>query len=389
MILSFFCNYLNHHQLHIADELYNCLGKDFYFIATLPRTKNHLKGGQDYSNRPFCVLAGESEDSHKKAQKLALESDVCIFAANSQEYSKLRAKYYPQKLSFEVGERWFKHGILTFASPVFRHWLYNYLKYYHKANFFKLCCSSFTANDDEKLHAYKNRHYKWAYFTKVDENIDITTLLSNKLLSKKIEIMWCGRFLKWKHPDLPVKVARKLKDKGYQFHLSIYGDDKNAARYDIIYPYNKLESLINKLKVQDCVSLMGVLPNDSILKAMQKSSIFLCTSDKVEGWGVVVNESMINGCVPIVSDAVGCSSYLIKEGENGFTFRNCNLESLTEKIEWLLNHPHKMREMQNKAYQSIKDLWSPKHAVNSLLELIHNLQNDKDTHINEGPCSKS
>ena len=388
MKLSFFSNVLNHHQIHIADEFYKFLGKDFYFISTITRKNNQLKGGTDYSSRRFCILAGESEESYRRAKELAIESDVCIFGANSQEYSILRAKHCPEKLSFELGERWLKHGLLSFGSPVFRHWLYNYFKYYRKANFFKLCCSSFTANDDEKLYAYRNRHYKWAYFTKIDENFDIISSLSRSE-SEKINIMWCGRFLKLKHPDLPIKMARLLKNKGYKFHIFIYGDDKNPAKYDIIYPRKKLELLIEKLSVQDCVSLMGTLPNKSIHEVMQQNSIFLFTSDRLEGWGVVANESMANGCVLVASDAAGSSSYLIEEGKNGFIFHSCNLGSLTEKVEWLLNHPKEMRQMQINAFQSIKELWSPKQAVKNLFELINNLQNGKDTPIKEGPCSKS
>lgn len=389
MKLSFFCNYLNLHQIQVADELYHHLGEDFHFISTLPKTNSQLKGGIDYSTRPFCLLAGESEQAYKKAIMLTLKSDVCIFAANSQKFAVLRAKFCPEKLSFELGERWLKHGTLTFVSPVFRNWLYNYFKYYRKANFFKLCCSSFTASDDEKLWAYRNKHYKWAYFTKVNENFDIISSSINRSLSGKINIMWCGRFLKLKHPDLPIRMARLLKDKGYQFHISIYGDEKNASKYYRIYPRKELEALIAKLNVQDCVSLKGTLPNDLLLEEMKNNSIFLFTSDRREGWGAVANESMSNGCVLVASDAIGSSSYLIKDGENGFIFHNCSLESLTEKVEWLLNHPLEMKQMQINAYQSIKDIWNPKHAVNNLLELIKNLQKGIDTSITNGPCSKS
>ena len=67
MKLVFYCNYLNHHQVLVADELYKHLGYDYAFVATLPRNDKELKGGLDYSNRPYCILAGESNDAHDKA----------------------------------------------------------------------------------------------------------------------------------------------------------------------------------------------------------------------------------------------------------------------------------------------------------------------------------
>lgn len=36
--------------------------------------------------------------------------------------------------------------------------------------------------------------------------------------------MWCSRYLKWKHPEMPVLLAARLKDKGYHFILDMYGN---------------------------------------------------------------------------------------------------------------------------------------------------------------------
>lgn len=40
------------------DEFHKLLGADFCFVATLPRNEKELKGGIDYSIRPYCILAG-------------------------------------------------------------------------------------------------------------------------------------------------------------------------------------------------------------------------------------------------------------------------------------------------------------------------------------------
>ena len=110
MTLTFYSNFLNHHQVLIADELYILLGKDFRFVATLPRDEKELKGGADYRSRPYCILAGESAEAHDEAMRLARESDTCVFGACSQEYAVERARQKNCGLSFEVGERWLKRG---------------------------------------------------------------------------------------------------------------------------------------------------------------------------------------------------------------------------------------------------------------------------------------
>ena len=155
----------------MADELYRLLGDDFRFVATLPRNEKELKGGMDYSTRPYCIMAAESNSDYSEAMQLAVNAEVCVFGACSQTYAVERAKQNPQGLSFEMGERWLKHGWLTIGSPVFRQWAWNYYHYFRKANFYKLCCSSYTAGDDKRLFAYHGRHYKWGYFTNVEKKI--------------------------------------------------------------------------------------------------------------------------------------------------------------------------------------------------------------------------
>ena len=43
--------------------MYKLLGDNFRFVATFPRDLKELKGGRDYSNRPYCVLAAESDEA--------------------------------------------------------------------------------------------------------------------------------------------------------------------------------------------------------------------------------------------------------------------------------------------------------------------------------------
>lgn len=375
MTLTFYSNYLNHHQVLIADELYSLLGDKFHFVATLPRNEKELKGGKDYSDRPYCVLASESNENRNRAMTYARESDVCVFGACSIEYAIERAKQKECGLSFEMGERWLKRGIINILSPNLIRWWLNYIRYFHKKPFYKLCSSSYAAADDRALGAYRGRHYKWGYFTAVPKDIEVKN-------SSKTEpsIMWCSRFLDWKHPELPVRMAALLKQKGYEFQLDIYGAGVEEEPTKL---------LIQQLGVEDIVKMHGAQSNDKVLQAMREHEIFLFTSDRFEGWGAVANESMANGCAIVASNAIGSVPYLVKDGINGCIFESENVESLTKKVEWLLNHPKERYNMQCEARRTMTDMWSPKKAAEALLILINCLQEEKDTTINDGPCSKA
>lgn len=387
MKLIFFSNYLNHHQVLFADNLYRLLGNDFRFVATLPRNEKELKGGDDYSTRPYCILAAESKKNHIRAMEMAVNAEVCVFGACSQEYAVERAKKNPQGLSFEMGERWLKHGWLTIGSPVFRKWAWNYYRYYSKANFYKLCCSSFTAGDDEKLHAYKGRHFKWGYFTKVEEKF-VEAFDADVSTKGKVHILWCARFLLWKHPELVIELAARLKKDGYNVAVDMYGDEPLSPSRNT-YPRNQLLALIDKLDVADIVTLKGNRPNDEILKAMQEGDIFLFTSDRLEGWGAVANESMANGCVLVASDAIGSTRYLVKHKETGMVFLSCDLDSLYEQVKYLLDNPNVRKQIAKAGRESMVKLWCPANAAKSLLQLIEDIQAGHETSIIEGPCSKA
>lgn len=378
MKFVFYINYLNHHQVAITDELFNCLGDDFICVCTKESTSSELKGGKDYSDRSYCINSGYNSDNYMRALYYARTADICVFGGDSMEFALERAKHNNSGLSFEVSERWLKRGIINFLSLRLLKNLWYYYKYFRKQNFNKLCASAYAARDQYIMHSYRGRCYKWGYFTEVEhlDFVDSTDL--RRTASTKF--MWCARFLKWKHPELPVKLAASLKTKGYKFTIDMYGSGEELDR---------VRNLAVRLGVTDVLTFCGNLPNNQILDQMRKHDIFLFTSDKNEGWGVVANEAMSCGCVLVGADEIGCVPFLLEDGENGCVFKACDVDSLISKVEYLLDNPDEIKRIAINGYYTITNTWSPRKAVSSLLQLISDLQSGGDTSILDGPCSKA
>lgn len=376
MKVTFFINYLNHHQAPVADEMYKLLGDGFHFVATLPRDNRQLKGGEDYSLRPYCIMATESDDAHRTALELAESADVCLFGACSQEYAVRRAVHNPNGLAFETGERWLKRGLLNLFSPVLRSWWLNYHRYYCKANFYKLCSGTFVASDDMRLGCYKGRHFKWGYFTDVPSDYSFAAKPSNK----EIRLMWCARFIEWKHPEIAIDCAKRLKDQGYNFQLEMYGDGPIRG---------KCEEMVKRAGLYNEVIFHGNVHNTEIRQAMKASDIFLFTSDRQEGWGVVANEAMASGCCIVASDRIGAAYYLVRNGGNGYTFRDRDAGSLFKAVKHLIDNPQERIILSKQASNDMSTIWNPNRAALNLLQLIDDLQAGNDTSIIEGPCSKA
>lgn len=375
MKLVFFWNYLNHHQVCIADALYDLLGENFVFVATLPKDERELKGGLDYSLRPYCILAAESPDKHLKALEYARIADVCVFGACSQEYAVERAKQKICGLAFECGERWLKRGWLNVWSPVLRGWWFNYIRYYRKRSFYKLCSSAFTSQDDIKLGCYCGKHYKWGYFTSVEDPFKGSSKRENNGI---IRLLWCSRFIEWKHPELAIECTKRLIDSGYRILLDMYGDGPLRVEQ---------ENRVKNNGLSEIVFFHGNVPNSEIQQAMAYSDIFLFTSDRQEGWGAVANEAMAAGCCLVGSNEIGAVPYLIKTGYNGLIFESKSSSDLFEKVKILIDNPEKRSEMAMHGMETMNNLWSASNAAKSLLTLIDDLQNNRNTSIMEGPCS--
>ena len=376
MIIAHYCKYLNHHQVGVADEFYQVLGNDYYFVVTSPRDVSQLKGGEDYSRtRRYCILASESKDMHKKALELATQADVCIFGSNDVEYIRERTKGN-KRLTFEVSERWMKRGWLNLLSPVLLKNLWLYWVYFRKLSAYKLCQSAFAAADQHKLFTYKNRCFKWAYFTAVDENYNQRIRCS----SEPVRLLWVARFVSWKHPELAVELCKRLKQNNYGSHLDFVG------KGDCM---NEIKTKVERFQLQDSVDFHGNISPHRVREMMRSSDIFLFTSDQHEGWGAVANESMSSGCVIVASNAIGSTPYLVNDGVNGMVFKNMDADSLYEKVRYLIDNPEQRYKMSYQAYLDMKHIWNAKTAVRNFLRLVEDLKSGAPCSIMEGPCSKA
>ncbi len=377
MKLVFYSLILNHHQACVADEFYKLLGDDYAFVETA-KSMDHKGSTEDYSKRPYLLRSWESKEACQKAMSLALHAEVCVFSGYEAlpfENARMRKGLF----SFDMGERMLKRGWLNLTSPrILKMVIAYHLGSWGKKPLYKLCSGAFVASDQYKLKSFKGKCYKWGYFTEV--NVLKERKFKIKESHQPVTLMWCARFLKWKHPEMAVKLAKRLKLEGYNFHLDMYGDGEMKPT---------IQKLIDAFGLTDCICLKGNVPNEQIQKAMANHDMFLFTSDEEEGWGVVANEAMSNKCCLVGSNKIGAVPYLVKHGFNGMVFKNKSVDSLYQQAKYLMDYPVKRQMMAEQGYQDMLDLWSPKHAAMNLLTLIKDIKNGYLASINEGPCSKA
>lgn len=380
MRVAFYTVMFSLHQIPLADEMYAILGEDFRFFEMCNCADEEKASYVGGLARPYVVRVWEGEESRKEAMEWALTADVALFSTSCDVYPFLKARLGRGLLSFETGERWLKRGLVNIFSPNLIKNIWHYHTLFRNKPFYKLCSSAYCANDQYLLRSFVGRCFKWGYFTRVDPDFGVEVTVPGASTSETIPLMWCARFLKWKHPEIPVMLAAMLKREGFSFRIDMYGSGEEL---------DNTRTLINRLKVEDVVSLKGNLPNEAIIREMRRHKIFLLTSDRREGWGAVMNEAMSNGCAVVSSDAIGSTPFLLKDGENGMVFRSGDLGTLHEKVVYLLEHSSECSRMGREAYRTMRDVWSPGQAARNFIRLSTDLLEGRDTSITVGPCSKA
>lgn len=383
MRLTFVSNYINHHQIPVSNELYRLLGDEYAFIQTEPIEEERLQmGWQDMSGSlPYLKLFYEKPEYCKK---LILDSDVVVFGGTDEE-SYIQPRLAAEKLVLRCSERIYKSGQWKAVSPRGLKKKYEDHTRYRRAQVYLMCAGGYVASDFHLVHAYPDKMLKWGYFPETKH------YGKEKLVTKhregNVSLLWAGRFIDWKHPELPILLAEYLKEKGYAFHLSMVGGGEME---------DEIRRMIEEKKLEKEVTLCGYLKPSQVREKMEDAEIYLLTSDYKEGWGAVLNEAMNSGCAVLASHAVGAVPYLLKHGKNGMVFQSGNVKDMCGKAELLLKSAAKRKELGDAAYETIVQEWNAEKAADRLVEMAEKLlkmneknivQNVKELAYEEGPLS--
>src|SRR5699024_9189093 len=101
------------------------------------------------------------------------------------------------------------------------------------------------------------------------------------------------------------------------------------------------------------VELLDFMSPEEVRHYMEQANIYLFTSDRNEGWGAVLNESMNSCCAVVTGHEVGSSYYLIEHGKNGLIYESGNTESLCETVESLVRNPNYCETLGVNAYKTM------------------------------------
>lgn len=350
---------LNHHGRYMCDCMYRAMGDDFKRITTrtIDAERIHL-GYKEDASVPYNVMGMDADA--EKIREWIRWSDVVDYGAAPEEY--LREAVRQDKIVFIRIERLLKEGAWKlFVPQVFFRYYRKYIKYRKNPNVYYLCVSAYAAADLAKIGIRGDRVLQWAY---CPEFISMKPEAFDRK-PERLQLLWCGRMIQWKHPEMAVHIARELKRMGCAFHLKMLGTGAKMQ---------EVQALIDAHHLGQEVTLCGAVSAENVREYMMEADVFLATSDQNEGWGVVINEAMNSGCAVFATPQMGAAPILIREGENGYFIHEGREREAAAFIMELADNEERLRKIKRNAYETIRSQFSPEVYARRFMEIAKDAQ---------------
>jgi len=209
----------------------------------------------------------------------------------------------------------------------------------------KILLKSFGVQEDKIFIAWNTSMLKpnSEDFKKSDE------IKFEKKLGKKQVVLFVGRLVKRKGIDILIKAFSQVVKKRKDARLIIIGEKgyygKSAEEF---FEVEELRLLCKELGIEDFVLFLGDIKNKELLPYYLLSDLVILPAvgdEKVEAWGLVINEAMGLGKPVIATNAVGAAFDLIENNVNGFIVHEKSIKELSDKMEIILSDDKLRKKM--------------------------------------------
>jgi glycosyltransferase involved in cell wall biosynthesis len=134
---------------------------------------------------------------------------------------------------------------------------------------------------------------------------------------RRRRILYCGRMMRIKRPDLTIQAFTALADERPEWDLVMMGEG----------PLRQPSAESVRPQLRDRVKWLGLVQDTARLAGIfAQCDVLVLPSDK-EPWGMVVIEAAAAGLALVMTNIVGACPELVSEGENGRLFRPGDLEA--------------------------------------------------------------
>jgi teichuronic acid biosynthesis glycosyltransferase TuaC len=177
--------------------------------------------------------------------------------------------------------------------------------------------------------------------TVISNGIEIDSVVTtnmNRLDSNSKIILSVSRLIESKGLDLNIKAISRLITHYPNLKYIVIGSGPEM---------NHLRQLVHNLNLEKNVDFLGELPYEKVMYYMSQADIFSLPSWR-EGFGIVYLEAMANGKCVIACEGEGFTE-VMENSNAGLLVKPRDLESLIQKMDYLLNNPDHAKKIGERA----------------------------------------
>lgn len=364
-------DHLSPHEVPLACRLAERLGEpDFRYVVTETTEPGRKSLGWEVAEHPWCLVIGGSASKAAEAERLIQEADVVLFGNRSHPLIPWRLQR--NRLTIYSSERWLKPpaGLLRLASASFLGLLYRYWRWSRRPSFQFLALGEHARADMRLLGLFPGKRSPFGYFVDPSEGG-----CAPKARAGALKILWVGRMLDWKRVDTLVRAVGVLVAEGRDVRLQLVGQGPEESRL------RKLADRVNGR----CSSASGggaqgmekdgahpiafhpPVPIAEVRRLMREADVYVLPSTGREGWGVVLNEAMLEGCAVVAARQTGSGSALVRHGESGLLFSAGSVRGLAEALRRLESDEGLRLRLAQTGQLRVSEEWVPSVAAERLL----------------------
>lgn len=370
MTLCMVTDELSPHEIPLAAQLARLLGKEsFRYIVSRATSRERIELGWNTNCGSWLLEIDQNDNLKQEAFEWIKKSDVVLFGNRKHELIKWRISR--DKLSFYGSERWFKPpvGLLRMLHPRFIHLVFTYFRISMNSSFHYLALGKYAAKDMRRFGLFKNRIHMWGYFVSSS-----TPQVSCRRRSGPLRVLWVGRMLPLKRVNTLIEAVSRLNEQGLDIRLRLVGDGVEKGK--LCNLAIERQRLINKTniegsnpnKTKNKIRFKKSVPIESVRELMREADVYVLPSNGYEGWGVVLNEAMLEGCAVIASRETGAGITLIEHKKNGLLFNSGNVNDLMECLRLLERDEDLRLEIAESGQRKINGEWVPEVAAQRLID---------------------
>ncbi len=342
-------------------------------LAPLPSERRALRWDADEYHAGIIPVWRSREDAAAFRDWWA-NADVVL--CSEKLFGPMAERLRQRRCVFYATERWFKPplGKLRFIHPVWAWKAMQFRRLAHSEYMHYLAIGRFAAADMHWLTSMPGRVWQWGYF------VSPSCAVASRPQREGLRVLWAGRMLRWKRvQDLILAFSRLSREQNSPW-LTLIGDGPEKRR---------LIQIASECLPKHNYEFSPPIRPSEIRAHMRDADVYVLPSDGYEGWGVVINEAMSEGCVVVAAAETGAGSTLIQHAFNGMVFQSRSRRRLAQILCDLACDGPLRVGLARAGKETVDSLWAPSTAASRLISVSDSILSGRPVPVYaEGPMQQ-